>query len=134
MSKSALKPPRGMRDFYPDDFRRRAWLFDHFRSVVHGYAFEEVDADLFQVRCGPVRARLSVVIPFGSGAERLYRSPPGGTYSLRSRSAEPVSAASSATSFTKRSLNISACKKVDKKAVNLWRLHPDLAFFIFFSF
>ena len=48
MSKSALKPPRGMRDFYPDDFRRRAWLFDHFRSVAHGYAFEEVDAPMLE--------------------------------------------------------------------------------------
>ncbi|MEE3328301.1 MAG: histidine--tRNA ligase [Myxococcota bacterium] len=48
MSKSALRPPRGMRDFYPDDFRRRAWLFDHFRAVAQGYAFEEVDAPMLE--------------------------------------------------------------------------------------
>ena len=37
-----------MRDFYPDDFRRRAWLFDHFRTVAHRYAFEEVDAPMLE--------------------------------------------------------------------------------------
>ena len=37
-----------MRDFYPDDFRRRAWLFEHFRTVAHRYAFEEVDAPMLE--------------------------------------------------------------------------------------
>lgn len=48
MSKTALRPPRGMRDFYPDDFRRRAWLFDHFREIAQRYAFEEVDAPMLE--------------------------------------------------------------------------------------
>ena len=48
MSKKALQPPRGTRDFYPDDYRRREWLFDHFRAVAHRYAFEEVDAPMVE--------------------------------------------------------------------------------------
>ncbi len=48
MSKNALQPPRGTRDFYPEDFRRREWLFDHFRSVSHRFAFEEVDAPMVE--------------------------------------------------------------------------------------
>ena len=48
MTKTALRPPRGMRDFYPDDFRRRAWLFDHFRQVAQRFAFEEVDAPMLE--------------------------------------------------------------------------------------
>ena len=48
MSKKALQPPRGTRDFYPEDYRRREWLFDHFRAVAHGHAFEEVDAPMVE--------------------------------------------------------------------------------------
>jgi len=44
VSKPTLQAPRGTRDFYPDDLRRRAWLFDHFRTVAQGFAFEEIDA------------------------------------------------------------------------------------------
>jgi histidyl-tRNA synthetase len=54
----ALKPPRGTRDFYPDDMRRRSWLFDRFRTTAHAFGFEEVDApmvehlDLFRRKAG----------------------------------------------------------------------------------
>ena len=54
----ALKPPRGTRDFYPDDMRRRNWLFDRFRTTAHAFGFEEVDApmvehlDLFRRKAG----------------------------------------------------------------------------------
>ena len=30
MSKSPLQAPRGTRDFYPDELRRRDWLFGHY--------------------------------------------------------------------------------------------------------
>jgi len=30
VSRISLQPPRGTRDFYPEDLRRRTWLFDHF--------------------------------------------------------------------------------------------------------
>jgi histidyl-tRNA synthetase len=43
-----LRPPRGTRDFYPEDLRRRAWLFDRFRAVSRSFAFEEVDAPLVE--------------------------------------------------------------------------------------
>ncbi|MCO5550521.1 hypothetical protein L7F22_004008 [Adiantum nelumboides] len=36
-------PPRGTRDFAPDDMRLRSWLFQHFREVSRLFAFEEVD-------------------------------------------------------------------------------------------
>ena len=43
-----LQPPRGTRDFYPEDLRLRAWLFGHFRAVAQGFGFEEEDAPLVE--------------------------------------------------------------------------------------
>jgi len=48
VSKRALQPPRGTRDFYPEDFRRREWLFDHFRAVAQSFGFEGVDAPVLE--------------------------------------------------------------------------------------
>lgn len=36
-------PPRGTRDFPPEEMRMRTWLFDNFREVSRLCAFEEVD-------------------------------------------------------------------------------------------
>ncbi|KAG8072447.1 hypothetical protein GUJ93_ZPchr0006g42820 [Zizania palustris] len=38
-----VNPPRGTRDFPPEDMRLRTWLFDQFREVSRVMAFEEVD-------------------------------------------------------------------------------------------
>jgi histidyl-tRNA synthetase len=38
-----LNPPRGTRDFPPEEMRLRTWLFDNFREVSRTMAFEEVD-------------------------------------------------------------------------------------------
>ena len=48
MSKASLQAPRGTRDFYPEDMRRRDWLFEHFRAVAGAFAFEEVDAPVLE--------------------------------------------------------------------------------------
>ena len=54
----ALQPPRGTRDFYPEEMRRRNWLFDRFRRTALAFGFEEVDApmvehlDLFRRKAG----------------------------------------------------------------------------------
>ena len=48
MSKPSLQAPRGTRDFYPEDLRRRDWLFEHFRAVARAFAFEEVDAPVLE--------------------------------------------------------------------------------------
>lgn len=48
MAESELRPPRGTRDFYPEDLRRRAWLFDHFREISRRFALEEVDAPIVE--------------------------------------------------------------------------------------
>jgi len=45
---AAIRPPRGTRDFYPEDLRLRSWLFDHFREVARRFAFEEVDAPIVE--------------------------------------------------------------------------------------
>ncbi len=45
---SDLAPPRGTRDFYPDDMRQRAWLFEHFRGTALRFGFEEVDAPIVE--------------------------------------------------------------------------------------
>src|SRR3990172_5498031 len=48
MSKVPLQSPRGTRDFYPEDLRVRAWLFEHFREVARRFGFEEVDAPIVE--------------------------------------------------------------------------------------
>ena len=39
-----LQPVKGTRDFYPEDFRLRAWLFDIWRTAARRFGFEEYDA------------------------------------------------------------------------------------------
>jgi histidyl-tRNA synthetase len=48
VAKNLLQPPRGTRDFYPEDMRRRTWLFDHFHAVARNFGFEEVDAPVLE--------------------------------------------------------------------------------------
>ncbi len=43
-----LQPPRGTRDFYPEDMRRRNWLFGQFRETAARFGFEEVDAPMVE--------------------------------------------------------------------------------------
>ncbi|XP_020518193.1 histidine--tRNA ligase, chloroplastic/mitochondrial isoform X2 [Amborella trichopoda] len=38
-----VNPPRGTRDFPPEEMRLRSWLFQNFREVSALFAFEEVD-------------------------------------------------------------------------------------------
>ncbi|XP_021746801.1 histidine--tRNA ligase, chloroplastic/mitochondrial-like [Chenopodium quinoa] len=38
-----INPPKGTRDFPPEDMRLRSWLFQNFREVSHLFGFEEVD-------------------------------------------------------------------------------------------
>jgi histidyl-tRNA synthetase len=45
---SNLQPPRGTRDFYPEEMRRRSWLFDLFRRTAGQFGFEEVDAPMVE--------------------------------------------------------------------------------------
>ena len=35
-----LNPPKGTRDFPPEEMRVRNWLFDHFREVAKQFGFE----------------------------------------------------------------------------------------------
>jgi histidyl-tRNA synthetase len=46
--KQTLQPPRGTRDFYPEDLRLRSWLFAHFREVARRFGFEEVDVPIVE--------------------------------------------------------------------------------------
>ncbi|CEL98510.1 unnamed protein product [Vitrella brassicaformis CCMP3155] len=43
-----LNPPRGTRDFFPDDMRLRNWLFDKWRRASELYGFEEFDAPVLE--------------------------------------------------------------------------------------
>jgi histidyl-tRNA synthetase len=45
---TSLQPPRGTRDFYPEDMRRRDWLFGHFRAVAKSFGYDEVDAPVLE--------------------------------------------------------------------------------------
>ena len=39
-----LNPPRGTRDFYPENLRVREWLFNKWRESSKAFGFEEYDA------------------------------------------------------------------------------------------
>jgi len=41
-------PPKGTRDFYPEDMRLRTWLFDQWREVAKSYGFQEYDAPVLE--------------------------------------------------------------------------------------
>lgn len=41
-------PPKGTRDFYPEDMRLRSWLFGQWRSVAQTYGFSEYDAPVLE--------------------------------------------------------------------------------------
>ncbi len=41
-------PPRGTRDFFPGDFRKREWLFNKWRNVSKSASFEEYDAPIME--------------------------------------------------------------------------------------
>lgn len=41
-------PPRGMRDFYPEDMRKRNRLFEYWRSAALKHGFEEYDAPVVE--------------------------------------------------------------------------------------
>jgi len=43
-----LSPPRGTRDFFPEDLRQRNWLFGHFREVARQFSFEEYDTPVIE--------------------------------------------------------------------------------------
>ena len=43
-----LTPPRGTRDFFPDEMRQRSWLFGHFREVSRLFGFAEYDAPMVE--------------------------------------------------------------------------------------
>ncbi len=46
--RATLQPPRGTRDFYPDEYRFREWLFGHFHAVAASFGFEGVDAPVLE--------------------------------------------------------------------------------------
>ena len=41
-------PPKGTRDFYPQDMRLRTWLFDNWRDVAISFGFSEYDAPVLE--------------------------------------------------------------------------------------
>lgn len=43
-----LNPPRGTRDFFPDEMRLRSWVFEHWRAVARLFAFDEYDAPVLE--------------------------------------------------------------------------------------
>ncbi|GFH23674.1 AA_TRNA_LIGASE_II domain-containing protein [Haematococcus lacustris] len=42
------QPPRGTRDFYPEDHRLRSWLFGEFSAVSNLFGFEQWDAPVLE--------------------------------------------------------------------------------------
>jgi len=48
LPKLDTNPPKGTRDFYPDEMRMRNWLFGHWRDVARSYGFVEYDAPVLE--------------------------------------------------------------------------------------
>eukprot|EP01031_Cornospumella_fuschlensis_P032097 gene32097-38816_t len=44
----SLAPPKGTRDFYPEDHRLKSWLFGMWRDIARQYGFEEYDAPVVE--------------------------------------------------------------------------------------
>ena len=40
----STKPVKGTRDFFPEDFRLRNWLFEHWRAVTRQFGYDEYDS------------------------------------------------------------------------------------------
>lgn len=75
-----LKPPRGTRDFYPEEVRLREWLFGRFRGVSLRFGFEEVDApvvetaELCERKAGEeIAGQTFSIVPPGPGREGRER-------------------------------------------------------------
>ena len=47
-SQIELNPPKGTRDFPPEEMRKRNWLFDSFRQTALLFGFEEFDAPVLE--------------------------------------------------------------------------------------
>ena len=47
-TKLDTNPPKGTRDFFPEDMRLRNWLFDQWRDVAKVYGFSEYDAPVLE--------------------------------------------------------------------------------------
>jgi len=43
-----VNPPKGTRDFYPEDMRLRNWLFEEWREVAKTFGFSEYDAPVLE--------------------------------------------------------------------------------------
>ncbi len=43
-----VSPPRGMRDFYPEQMRRQNWLFSQWRESAERYGFEEYNSSVLE--------------------------------------------------------------------------------------
>jgi len=46
--KMDLNPPKGTRDFFPEDQRLRNWLFGKWKNIADRYGFEEYDAPVLE--------------------------------------------------------------------------------------
>ena len=44
----SLTPPSGTRDFYPEEYRVRSWLFGKWRESARAFGFEEYDAPVLE--------------------------------------------------------------------------------------
>ncbi len=47
-AKLDTNPPKGTRDFYPEDMRLQTWLFSQWREVAKTYGFSEYDAPVLE--------------------------------------------------------------------------------------
>jgi len=56
-TKLDTNPPKGTRDFYPEDMRLRTWLFDQWRKVAASYGFSEYDAPVLESEVHPQGGR-----------------------------------------------------------------------------
>nr|GMD90599.1 histidine--tRNA ligase, chloroplastic/mitochondrial [Ipomoea batatas] len=68
LQKIEVNPPKGTRDFPPEDMRLRSWLFQNFREVSQLFGFEEVDFPVLEsealfIRKAGEEIRDQVIVP-----------------------------------------------------------------------
>jgi histidyl-tRNA synthetase len=44
----AIQPVKGARDFYPEDFAHRRWLYEHLRAVSESFGYQEYDGPFLE--------------------------------------------------------------------------------------
>jgi len=81
MVKNKFQPPKGFRDFYPEDLTARKWLFEKMREIARRFGYQEYEGPcleslaLYAAKSGEELVRQQTFILTDRGAEKLALRP-----------------------------------------------------------